>query len=93
MLLYVPYAFRQAAKSDGGVRQRPRGIKELRIQFHVVQHRRHAPTSVSQIICFQVPGGATLGPVHKCLQFHNLGIEPLWFEIGVLALPPAKALP
>jgi hypothetical protein len=46
-----------------------------------------------QFIGFQVPGGATLGPVHKYPQFHNLGIEALWFETAVLALPPAKALP
>jgi hypothetical protein len=57
--------------------------------------RRLRPGQItpSQIICFQVPGGATLGPVHKCPQFHNLGIEALWFETAVLALPPAKALP
>jgi hypothetical protein len=57
--------------------------------------RRLRPGQIapSQIICFRVPGGATLGPVHKCPQFHNLGIEALWFETAVLALPPAKALP
>jgi len=54
---------------------------------------RSGQITPSQIICFRVPGGATLGPVHKCPQFHNLGIEALWFETAVLALPPAKALP
>lgn len=47
----------------------------------------------SQITCFRVPDGATLGPVRKYPQFHNLGIEALWFETAVLALPPEKALP
>ena len=57
--------------------------------------RRPRPGQItpSQIMCFQIPGGATLGPVHKCPQFHNPGIGPLWFETAVLALPPAKALP
>ena len=73
-----------------GCRDRALGAGELDSRLENFPVGQITP---SQIICFQVPGGATLGPVHKCPQFHNLGIEPLWFETAVLALPPAKALP